>query len=343
MNGLGRKDNGDKDKKPSILTSETLGVVLVLFATLCLVCLITRETVFSAPGQYINWFFLGCFGWFSYAVLAWVIVTGVILITGKTTGLSKKKKGLITLCFVLASLLIHVISMREYSDLTYGEYLKKCYMIAEDGFVASSAGGFFIGIFAYLFSSLLTNVGSYVVVGIALVSLTVYTIKEFMEENPAQKTADSDKFRSSFVKNVADEKVPASVEIEGVRDYPVSGVDFSADSSKQKLFVNKPEDFTMRTKREIAKDKGDTAIKFGFAENGLGVASPAQGVKEVKPVTYSDDFKNKLDYIKTPVAINIESISGSNYGTVTPKVTDTYTAQTTVVSDYVSSRPPIEE
>ena len=80
------------ENKPSIFTKETLGVVLVLFATLCLVCLITREKVFYVPGQYVNAFLLGTFGYFAYAVNIYVFLLGVKLITDKNIPLGRKYK-----------------------------------------------------------------------------------------------------------------------------------------------------------------------------------------------------------------------------------------------------------
>ena len=59
------KKNGKGEKQP-IFTKETLGVVIALFSTLCLVCLITRDAIFSVPGMYVNSFLFGCFGIFSY-------------------------------------------------------------------------------------------------------------------------------------------------------------------------------------------------------------------------------------------------------------------------------------
>ena len=63
MNGLGRNKD-DKENKSLVFTRETLGVVLILFATLMLVCLITRDAIFSVVGQAVNSFLFGCFGFF---------------------------------------------------------------------------------------------------------------------------------------------------------------------------------------------------------------------------------------------------------------------------------------
>ena len=302
MNGLGR--NSDKNsKKQSILTRETFGVVLILFTTLCLVCLITRETVFSLPGQFINAFLHGCFGAFAYAVVIWLMIIGVMLVTGKNIGISSKKKTLLTLAFFLIALLAHVISMSGFEGDSYGEYLAKCYTMAEGGISTASAGGVVLGLVAYFFSALLTNVGSYVVVGICLVASIFFLVKEY----PIQEATAT---------------IPA----------PQQG--------KQKLFVNNPQDFALRSKRDIAKNSQDSYVKLGFAEKGLGVVS-----SNAQPTFDKADIKSKLDYIKTPVAIDMEKIGSNTYKPPVSSITSaSYTPfnkenqQGTTVSDYISRR-----
>ena len=99
LNGLGRKKEQNQTKKSVIFTKEMLGVVLVLFATLSLICLITGDALFSTPGKAVSSFFFGCFGFFAYAVVIGIIALGVVLITGKKLKISLKRKILITLCF----------------------------------------------------------------------------------------------------------------------------------------------------------------------------------------------------------------------------------------------------
>ena len=345
-----RNKNQENNKNQSILTKETLGVVLILFATLSLVCLITRDAVFSAPGKYVNAFLHGCFGVFAYAVVIFMILEGVLLVSDKTTGLSLKKKTLVTLCFALIAVLSHVISMRSFTlsaeRVTYGQYLSQSYLKAEGGIATCSAGGLITALVAYPLAALLSNVGCYVVIGIALSASIYFTVVDFLKID-GEKVQTASRFRGAFVKKEQENKLPNGVTIEGVKDYPVDTQDFTQNSEEkqQKLFVNNPQDFTFRTKREIAKDKGDTPVKFGFADHGLGVAGAVNPTADVqsKIPTYSDDFKNKLDYIKTPVAINVENIGSKTYSSYTPQ--NSYSAneqtQSTTVSDYVNSSVPI--
>ena len=80
MNNLGRGSESNKKDKDGIFTRETMGIVLVLFAVLALVFLITRDVVFGSVGFAISSFLLGAFGYCSYAVLAALVYAGVVLL-----------------------------------------------------------------------------------------------------------------------------------------------------------------------------------------------------------------------------------------------------------------------
>ena len=90
MNGLGRKDKKSKEKQ-SVFTKETWGVILLLTSTILSVCLITGEAVFSLPGKYVQIFLLGCFGYFSFAVMALCLLVGGELLIGKRIKMRGKK------------------------------------------------------------------------------------------------------------------------------------------------------------------------------------------------------------------------------------------------------------
>ena len=346
LNGLGRKKEDKDNNNQSIFTKETLGVVLVLFATLCLVCLITRGAVFSAPGKFVNAFLFGCFGIFAYAVVFFVVIIGVLLITDKKTGLSTKRKALFTLAFSLIALIAHVISMSG-KELGYGEYIAKSYDMAAGGFSTASGGGLFVALIAYPLSALLTDAGCYVVLGIALATTAYFIVKDYTATKSENKQGHQPKFKSSFVKEEKD----VDVEIVGEKDYPVDGVVLTAQPPKQKLFVNNPNDFTFKNKRELANDDGSQALKLGFSNGGLGVVSTPQE----KTVTYSpEDYKKKLEYIKTPAALDVEALRNNSRPSYTGGSVNTNNLNTpfvsqssygdnqnnyTSVSDYINPRP----
>ena len=320
-----------KQKEKSLLfTKETLGVVMVLFSTLCLICLITRETLFSVIGQSVNAFLFGCFGFFAYAVSVYFIAKGVLLISGKKTNISKKRKALITLGFFVLVAILQIITANS-KGLTFGEYIKNCYNLGDGGIVTASAGGFFMGIFTYATCALLTNVGSYVILGLSLALICFVLVKDYMSDN-SNKKSQASKFRTSFVK-----EEDLGVEIAGEKEYPVDKVDYSVPNGKQKLFVNNPNNFALKSKREINKDQ-TSPIKLQFAQGGLGVVD-YNANKEKQPIKPQDDYKSKIDYIKTPTVINMEKYSSVDYySNVFPK----QQSQTTV-SGYVSPRQEVNE
>jgi S-DNA-T family DNA segregation ATPase FtsK/SpoIIIE len=334
LNGLGRNKN-EKENKSLVFTRETLGVVLILFSTLVLVCLITRDSIFSLVGLHVNSFFFGLFGFFSYGVTVFAIIMGVLLISGKKTGLSAKRKFFITLIFSLITLIAHIATISG-ENISYGAYIVQSYRMGAGGISTTSAGGFFTALVAYAFSALLTNIGSFVVLGIALALTVYFAIKDWINATPQQKESNKVKFRSSFVKE--DEVNDLDVDIAGTKEYPIDGVDFSQSSGKQKLFVSNPNDFAVKTRRELNREENNpNGLKLGFADGGLSVGGMSSD-KEVRAPEMSDDFKKKLDYIKTPVVIDMDQYNDKNYNQY--RVPE---RNATTVSDYVIPRSePVE-
>ena len=298
MNGL-RNETKQKKKNNSIFTTETFGVVLSLFSALCLICVISRDLVFSAPGKYVCDFLVGIFGYSAIAVCLSSFVLGILLLLGKKIDISIKHKLVITLIAIITALLLHTVSMRDYSSLSYGEYLTKAYELGNGGLKGSSCGGIVLSLIAYILPSILTNIGTYIVLAI-LLAITLFFFGKDIYENSLQ-TASVSNLKSSFVRKNANE-IPNPENLPE-RDYPVEGIDFSASAkdSSQRLFVNNPETFELKSKREIRRDN-DANIKLDHTNNGLTVvkANTASGM--------SYEMEQKINYIKTPAKINLEYI-----------------------------------
>ena len=329
MNELGRKDT-NKTEKTSVFTKETLGVVLVLFSALCLVCLISREKVFSYPGQVINAFFLGCFGYFAYLLFGWLIYLGIILLFDKKSGVKLLDKILLVLEVVLIALFSHTVSMGD-GYASFADYLSKSYLMAEGGVATCSAGGFFTALVAFPLTQLLTVVGSAVVCGV-LIAVIGYSLINKMVKARKQKVENS-KLRNTFVKEEVEEP---QLEISGVKEYPVETVQFNESKPKQSLFVVNPNEFAFKSKKDLANST-EQNVKIGFTQSGLGVATYTQN----KPQPLMDDFKKKIEYIKQPSYIDIErTVNGALYqGSV--GVGAVKKEEQTVVSDYLA--PELEK
>ncbi len=328
--------NNKKENKQSVWTKETLGVILILFCTLCAVCLITRETVFSDPGKWINSFLFGCFGVCAYLVIAYLFFVGVTMVFGKKNKMALKKKTLLTVSFLLVSVLAQVISMNGLTEvgqtIDYGGYLSFAYSMGEGGISTSSFSGLFASILSYPIASLLTNVGSYVVLGVLLATSLYFTANEFLASS-SKGTGDKKKkikeiFRGSFVKK---EKAPDTQKVGGEQSVSAPVVE-----NRARLFVNNPNDFAVRSKREIEKGKNAYDVLMNYSDNGLGVAYTPLEQKDAP--SYSDDYKDKIDYIMTPTAINVEQIKSQTYDNYNKPETSNVDFGSTTVSDYVGNR-----
>lgn len=310
MNVFGRKKDDKKDRL--VFTRETLGVVMILFATLSLVCLITGDKVFSVPGAYIRAFLLGVFGYFSFAITAGLIFAGIYLVVDKKIGLiDKKAKIFVVLLVISVVFLIHSITAREISSLSYGEYLTRCYESGGD-ISACTFGGILVGLLGYWFSTILSNIGCYVVFGIFTAVFAYAFVKQTVDYNK-KGGVSSTSMRTSAVKS-EEVQAPSSSEIEETRDYPVSGVDFSNEnpspSSKQKLFVGDGASFALKSKREYKASENSSGLKVDSSSGGLGVARADGSFTK----TYGEDMQSKLEYIKTPAKLDLGSKLGGKYG-----------------------------
>lgn len=321
MNGLGRK-NEENTEKVNLLTKETLGVVLVLFSTICLVCLISRDLVFYTPGKLVNAFLGGVFGYSAYLVTIGLIIYGVTLITGNKLPVAKKTKIIATLFFVVLVTFLHVLSTSG-TNLNFTDYLIYSYNMAEQGVRYASAGGICTAFLAHVLVSLLSYTGSLVVLG-AIEAIIIYYLLKTNNENKIKKT-EQEKFKSSFVKST-DTINGEEVVISGERDYPVEGVNYQS-RPQQKLFINNADDFTVKTKREKAKED-ENPLKVNYAQNGLAYCESSNTYSK----SYEEDLKKKLDYIKTPPTIEVGKKENPIY----------QSKNTTFVSDYVKPEPKVE-
>lgn len=308
-----QRQNDNKTKAASaVFTKETLGVIIVLFSTLCLICLITKDAVFSAPGKYIGDFLMGVFGYFAFPLALWAIFKGVLLVMEKKITLSLKRKVLIAASVVTLMLFAHILSMGGgYSS--YGAYISASYSRAEDVF---SAGGVVCALVAYFLQALLTVVGSAVVTGvlfaIAVYFLVVDIVKEYRFVKPERE------FRSTFVKNETPETEATAAETPAeTGGFAVKSENLAAAKPTQKLFINQGEDFAFKTKREMSKETGST-FKVDSGVNSLNVSSYTGSYSE----RYTSDLEKKIEYVKTPAKLNIEEKPLRPLSADEPRVSD---------------------
>lgn len=308
LNSLGREEKSSEEKK-GIFTKETFGVVIMLFSALSLVLVITRGAVFGEPGVWVNSFFFGCFGYFSFLICAFLFYLGFSMLTEKKLPVSKKITILVALFLVILAVLTQTISLKATG--TYGEYIKASYLMGGGGIKTSSCGGAFAGFISFWTQKLLSAVGSYVVLG-AMLALDVYFIVRIVINERGERTSP-EKFRSSYQKpqpaaataaNGENEETPAATE----------------SAARQRLFIAGEETFGFKGKKDAAKAD---SLTMGFEKGGLGVASYGSYKQ-----SYESDLQEKINYVKTPKIIEIGDINGSG------------TNGAPVVSDYIAPESP---
>ena len=306
-----------KNTLKSVLTSETFGVILMLFTTLCLVCLISGDKIFSAPGLYVAQFLCGLFGYASIPLSVYVFALGLFMLIGKKPKISKKRKTLIFLLCLFAVFTAHIATMHSFiqanPQCAYGDYLVHSYEMGSSGLLSCSGGGITSSLICYFITLLLTNVGSYVVLGV-LMCVLAYLL--FTDKAKGSKSGTKS-MKSTYVTAGGTDKLEE-------KEYPIEGVDFkdypTKAQPKQGLFVVNADDFSMKSKKEM-KQEESTFVSENM--NGLNVVTKiiANSEKEnktpdilqtnvVNNSTYSDGYSEemmqKLNYIRTPSEINVK-------------------------------------
>ncbi len=296
----------NKKEKSSVFTKETLGVILILFSTLMLICLISRDSIFSLPGKMVNGFLFGLFGYFAYAVIIWLGYLGVLLVFNRKVAFSFKVKAVFTLMMILTAILVHAITMRDNTSLSYSDYISLSYTMADGGINTCSGGGFCTALITYFFTLIFENVGTYVITSLLIALFGYYLFNKAFKLKGKEKNKED--FKSSYKKE--ENEIP---EISGVKDYPVDNLNFSEvninseNSGKignQKLFVCDGAEFSTKSKREFKNPEYNEKIKINFTDGGLGIGTVNN--------TYSEKFdeqkKKDIEYIMTPPPIDIDKI-----------------------------------
>ncbi len=299
----------EEKKKLSIFTRETLGILAILFSTLCLICLITDDKLFSEPGHYVCAFLLGCFGYFSVLLACLGLFGGICLVIGKTPKLSKSCNFFLTMSVIIIMLLGQFISMHSVvqSGIGYGDYLALSYNLGEGGFATACGGGIIIGLIAYPFSALLTNIGTYVIFGVLLALCLFFVVRSIVKFR--RKAKENAQFNGSYDQIVEEEPVQnQGVEkVEQLDEQPRPIVQNSQEvkhPTKKGLFVNNADDFALKTKREIRKQNPNAKYIFN-TDNGINVADQSKPYSK----TYSEDMQKKINYIKTPAPFKYDNPS----------------------------------
>lgn len=344
---MSKKESKRENKKTTVFTKETVGVLLILFSALFLFVLITWTSVFGDLGSVLGGFFYGAFGKFAFGVLLYGVYGGVLLVIGKKHKLKFKYRLFATLAIICIVAFIQVIEMGSISS--YGEYLSTSYNKGKNGFVSATVGGWCTGLYAYIFSRF-TVAGGCVILGV-LTAICVYEIvKEILKDKEDKRIIGEKKRRGAFVQNSNEEEGQSDIQadlqnggqtatqnnatpnnamfiqngqngqaiIDPVQylmrqGYNVEKMSPVTGNRTSHLFVTDADDFAYKTKKE-SKNADAPTIKVQSSNGKMPFGVLNTPTPPVNANTPIGDLQKKLDYIKMPANIDLGNIisSGTN-------------------------------
>ena len=283
-------------------------MVLILFATLLLVCMLTRGAVFSTPGQYVCAFMFGTFGYMAFAAVAGMYLGGIRLVTGKKLFSAGRRFALCLLSACLVVLLINTVLLRGFAGSNYGGYIAGAYNAGENGPASATAGGAIFAVVGYPLVGLLGNAGAYAVEGIFLALSLYFAARAFVAGKPAKA-----------VKRDRAPREKAETENYGLefKEYPVEDAVPEPEPQKSGLYVG-VDNFELKTKKQqAAAERKPDAFKILYPDKAKEQSmanAPALGYSVNTAAAPEDDYKKKIEYIKTPVSIDLKSYNFQPFG-----------------------------
>ena len=242
---MGKENNGSfKRIIKTICTKETLGLILIVFSLLTLVCLITREVVFFNLGLHVSNFLFGLFGYFSFIVLLFLIVSGYCMLTDKKFNFKSRGIKCSIIVFLLTFALLHAITSRDFYFDTYAIYLSDCYNAGVNGFSSATAGGVLFGLIMYWFNMFLSNIGVYIVFPLAIIA-TIFAFIRLSMPKELNARAKKDNYSMKVGK----------LNIEGYKEYPIKNdqIKFPSydenEQAMQTLYI-RSDDFRLKSKHD---------------------------------------------------------------------------------------------
>ena len=328
MNNLGRGSENNNNDKGRVLTRETIGFVLVLFAVIALVVLISRSVIFGSVGMAISSFLLGVFGYCSYVVLAALIYTGIVLISGKIIAAKGKTVALCVLAFIFLACLVHTITSQVggiSSRGSYGEYLSACYRAGENSFFRTTGGGVVLGLVVYPIIRLTTYVGGYIIFSLLLAgsAYLIYASRAVASHEKRRRKQEEEKMVNAATADTtgfydlhyADPAAPQAQPQQPASGYASSepysqGYDgqpygqdaytpsYPAAQDPSRRLFSVGDDFDMKSRRELRQDRrAETAARRADSRQQIQPASNMSPYEQGRNILYSDDasgYKNNL-------------------------------------------------
>lgn len=259
--------------------SKIIGIVLISVFSVLLLNLLFNVIPF------LNKFFLGFFGLFSYALFTAMIVYGILLLNNKKITINRTDCILFALWLFVFICILQIATSSQYFS-SYGKYLIDVYASKY------TAGGLLFGIFVYPLQSLTYTLASYIILIIALVVVSAVLLDRIITQKQIKKVT----LEKTQVVDDEDDVVFSNKEDFIEKPQPKFDDDIFVDDD----YAIK-NDIVEKTVRDKDKDKARKILGLSAEYNDESEEGPE--INEDQPFNFSTAQRsgmNKTQYIKTP-------------------------------------------
>ncbi len=140
---------------------DVAGIICVIISAFFLICLITP--LLSDIGIFVKNITTGLFGYMSYPISLCTLLYGILLLMNKKPKLTGKQIAFVVLMAICIILILQTILDTDKLNGAFGEYVSGLISVSA---VGKSVGGVVFGSVVYLFKSILSFIGAYILYGL---------------------------------------------------------------------------------------------------------------------------------------------------------------------------------
>ncbi len=141
---------------------DILGVTLIIISAFLLLCIIIKP-ILGVFSEAIFGVLLGVFGIASYPMLLATLILGIFILSGRKIQVEVKTRVGIALAVIFALVILQLASTHAFLGQKFSAYISSTYS------AKYSAGGIIMGLIAFAFKSIITEVATYIVFSLALI------------------------------------------------------------------------------------------------------------------------------------------------------------------------------
>lgn len=266
---------------------ENLGILLVVFSIVGLICLIGGDLFFGQLGLNVRGVLLGVFGLTSYAFFFLFSVFGVLIVAGlKIKFKFSLSKFLLTFVTVFSLFSIIHLATASYNG-GYSDYVSKCYKMGFEK--RSSFGGAFLALSVGLFADVLSSIGAYVLFSLIFVAVVVYIVTKIVKRKDfgfSKKSENKQEVSLPFFNNAT---VPTE-EQKDIYDLPLvkSTKSFAEEKKADKDIVSLLQD-SLRKKSNKSVREETFNSDYNYSNN---VSEPISLNESYKSFSSDADLEN---------------------------------------------------